>query len=347
MSEVLMRQIEMLRMIPRRRTVTTKKLKERLDTRGYYTTERTIQRDLIEMSRKLPIVCKDDEKPYQWSWAIHGELWDIPQMDVDECLPATLLEIEMLSSLESTMDNRFAAIQPYLERSFLFLLNKIGSASFNHWKRKIRSIDTRQIARSYLFEKSVLDPIHLGIIEKKYIEISTKDNPELNLEIEVLALLAIDTVYKMIYKRSGSDQIEFLSVANLLKASLSETFITLPTNLDLDEYINKQIYRVDSPKEKSKLILHFYNYAGDFLNDSALLQEKTYPDPYHQFPDFPVKQKVQDLGNGELRVTAIKYVTKRTIQWILGLGPDVVVIEPEWLRNEIKALATKTASQYS
>ncbi len=347
MSEVLMRQIEMLRMIPRRRSVTTQKLKEKLDTLGYYATERTIQRDLIEMSRKLPIVCKDDEKPYQWSWAIHGELWDIPQMDLDECLPATLLEIEMLSSLESTMDNRFAAIHPYLERSFLFLLNKIGSASFNHWKRKIRCIDTRQIAKSHLFEKSVLDSIHLGIIEKKYIEISTKDNPELSIEIEVLALLAIDTVYKMIYKRSGSGQVESLSVANLLKASLSETVITVPTNLDLDDYINKQIYRADSPKEKSKLILHFYNYAGDFLNDSALLQDKIYPDPYHQFPDFPVKQKVEDFGNGELRVTATKYVTKKTIQWILGLGSDVLVIEPEWLRNEIKALVTKTASHYA
>ncbi|MEQ1486869.1 MAG: tetratricopeptide repeat protein [Methylotenera sp.] len=84
MSDVLLRQIEMLRMIPHNKKMTTVQIKGRLDSLGYVTTERTIQRDLNELSRKMPIVCDDTKKPYKWSWSEYAGSFDISSNESEE-----------------------------------------------------------------------------------------------------------------------------------------------------------------------------------------------------------------------------------------------------------------------
>jgi tetratricopeptide (TPR) repeat protein len=81
MSDVLLRQIEMLRLIPQHRSITAQKIRDQLAGLGFETTERTIQRDLNELSRRFPLVCQDAERPFKWHWAESAEKIDLPKIE--------------------------------------------------------------------------------------------------------------------------------------------------------------------------------------------------------------------------------------------------------------------------
>ena len=88
MSETLMRQWQMLRLIPRKPSkMATTEIKQRLEEEGFKITQRTIQRDLVTFSSIFPLVCDDRDKPYGWSWESCADVMDIPGMDdlIDEC----------------------------------------------------------------------------------------------------------------------------------------------------------------------------------------------------------------------------------------------------------------------
>jgi len=90
MSDVVLRQIEMLRLIPQHKSITAQKIREKLADIGYETTERTVQRDLNELSRRFPLVCEDTERPFKWHWAESADEIDLPK-----------IESEILSSKET------------------------------------------------------------------------------------------------------------------------------------------------------------------------------------------------------------------------------------------------------
>ena len=66
-QDALLRQWFMLRQVPRYpRKITVQELRRALAGEGYEITERSLQRDLNELSGAFAIVCDDREKPYFW-----------------------------------------------------------------------------------------------------------------------------------------------------------------------------------------------------------------------------------------------------------------------------------------
>lgn len=59
----------MLRMIPRAPSkVSVKDLCDQLRDADFVVTERTVQRDLVELSSVFPLAVDDRAKPFGWSW---------------------------------------------------------------------------------------------------------------------------------------------------------------------------------------------------------------------------------------------------------------------------------------
>ena len=67
--ETLLRQWQMLRYIPRYPAkITATQLKAKLDSEDFNVTKRTVERDLMDLSRAFPLTLDDRSKPYGWSW---------------------------------------------------------------------------------------------------------------------------------------------------------------------------------------------------------------------------------------------------------------------------------------
>ena len=87
MSDVLLRQWQMLQFIPRApRKVGTATLETSLKDRGFDVDRRTIQRDLVSLSATVPLVCDDHTKPFGWSWMADGVPLEVPNLDLHVAL---------------------------------------------------------------------------------------------------------------------------------------------------------------------------------------------------------------------------------------------------------------------
>ena len=71
----------MLQLIPRSpRKVSVQKINKQLNVHGYETTDRTIQRDLIKLSKNFPLISDERDKPFGWSWSKDAPVYDLPSM---------------------------------------------------------------------------------------------------------------------------------------------------------------------------------------------------------------------------------------------------------------------------
>ena len=174
---MLLRQIEMLRMIPRNKMVTTSKIKARLETLGYVITERTIQRDLNELSRKFPIICDDTKKPYQWSMTDDSHDLDIPSLGSDVICsqlasteaPEIQRRLDDIATRPKTIffsyghDDGKELVQLFKQdlekRGHQIWFDEKDIGNWDDWKGKItQGIDSSHMAVAFISKHSIRDP---------------------------------------------------------------------------------------------------------------------------------------------------------------------------------------------
>ena len=69
MSDAILRQREMLRLIPRYLAKkTASEIHTRLVGAGYGVAKRTVERDLSDLTRRFPLFPDERSRPFGWSW---------------------------------------------------------------------------------------------------------------------------------------------------------------------------------------------------------------------------------------------------------------------------------------
>ena len=92
-----------MRLIPRQpQKITVKSIANVLNNEGLGVTERTIQRDLLELSSFFSLVVDDRDKPFGWSWQRDARSFDLPGMTLNEALAWVMLEQHLHQMLPST-----------------------------------------------------------------------------------------------------------------------------------------------------------------------------------------------------------------------------------------------------
>ncbi len=92
MSDPLLRQWEILKLIPRERKITVKELHSKLKALGFSLTRRTLERDLERLSIPFALESDTRSKPYGWRYSINMKLPNIPGLTSSEALTLLLLE---------------------------------------------------------------------------------------------------------------------------------------------------------------------------------------------------------------------------------------------------------------
>src|ERR1039457_6718990 len=93
MSDTLLRQWELLRAIPRApRKIDVAALMTKLETAGYKTPKRSIQRDLHPLSGVAPVSCEVRSQTFGWSWSGDAPAFHLPAMDGPTALTVRLIE---------------------------------------------------------------------------------------------------------------------------------------------------------------------------------------------------------------------------------------------------------------
>ena len=93
MSDAMIRQWAMLRMIPRApQKIDTRRIHEALKAE-HDITQRQVQRDLRNLSRVFPLVCDEHPQHYGWSWSKQGAVFDLPCLDAQTSLTLKLASL--------------------------------------------------------------------------------------------------------------------------------------------------------------------------------------------------------------------------------------------------------------
>jgi hypothetical protein len=96
--EALQLSLELLRRIPKGRTITASELHEQLADAGFERDMRTIQRQLETLSEFYDIDRDDSSKPYRYCWKAYAKGLSLPSLSTQESLLLMLAE-QHLSSL--------------------------------------------------------------------------------------------------------------------------------------------------------------------------------------------------------------------------------------------------------
>jgi predicted DNA-binding transcriptional regulator YafY len=137
-QDTLIRQWHMLRLVPRYPIkATVQQIRSSLQGEGFDVTERTVQRDLNEMSLVFPLTVDDREKPYGWSWQKDAPSFNLPGLSVPEAVTLTMAQQHLTALLPVSM---MTHLKPYFEAAHQRLNAEPQPHRGRSWLDKVRTV---------------------------------------------------------------------------------------------------------------------------------------------------------------------------------------------------------------
>ena len=330
MSDTLVRQWHMLRLLPRApRKIATADLAAALGERGFEVTRRSIQRDLHKLSGFFPITCDDQHKPYGWSWLRDSESFDLPGIDLHAAL-AYRLAAEHLTALLPASTR--AHLAPHFDRAAR-LLDGLAAQGLGRWVDRVRVIHRHQPLRAPEVDPDILERVQAAVLEGRRLAIQYRRRGEdavREYEANPLALVFRDGVPYLVATLWHYTDVMQLVVHRVVQATLLATPRVEVEGFDLDAYIASGGFGFQVGPTPLELVLRVEARAGAMLYETPLSDD----------------QQVREGTEGWLEVRATVPDTRQLRVWLRGFGPLGEVIEPEALRREMQADARRLAEMY-
>lgn len=326
-NDTLMRQWEMLRLIPRApRKTTVAELHQRLELHGHTTSNRTIERDLQNLSQHFGLVVDQSSKPYGWSWARDANFGFAPRLSTSQGVALLLSQVHLRSFLPQTLLKDLAPIFQMAEK-------ELASTGWKDWHRYTAILPTSFPLLAPNVSRNVLDAVHHALALKICVlgTYHAKGNgASKEMKIHPLGLMVRGSVQYLVCTLRDYKDIRHLALHRLSSAALLDEPSASPEAFSFDQYVatTASKYRAEG---KIGLRARFVAEAAEHLRDTPISGD----------------QQVCDVDeSGWVEVTATVECDDTLRWWLLGFGSRVVVLEPESLRQEIGAELTRGAGMY-
>jgi predicted DNA-binding transcriptional regulator YafY len=330
MSDTLLRQLVMLRRIPRHpRKITVRELESHLDDQGYTVSERTIQRDLLTLSGRLfGLLLDDRSKPHGWCWQQHAAPLDIPSMDPQTALAFKLAEHFgqrlMAPSTVSTLEPYFRQAEQVLDDH----PSPVGA-----WPHKIRAITRGQTLMAPVIDADVLRCIYTGLFNDRQVKARYQrryDGQTKTYVISPLGIVFRDGVVYLVCQRNDKAAVVHLALHRFIEVEPLSDPVERPAGFDLGEYVSGGGLDFKLGEAMLNISLRLTNETATHLEETPLSED----------------QQLAPTSDGRIRLSATVADTLQIRWWLLGLGNQVEVISPQSLRDEIADRLAQAMAQY-
>jgi predicted DNA-binding transcriptional regulator YafY len=328
--ETLHRQWQMLRLIPRYPyKITAKQLYEKLHAENYVVTKRTIERDLMTLSESFPIVSDERDKPYGWSWAKDGVVFDLPGLSSTEALTFNLVEQHLKPILPAST---LTQLQPYFVTASEKLASMAVHSPAHSWLDKVRVIQPTQTLLPPTIDSEAQRVVSEGLLQDKQLKVAYQKRGDGKTEEYVIHPLGLVERGQMIYlvcTMFSYQDVRILALHRIRYAEMLEESSKRPKGFSLDDYIESGAFGFGGG-ETIRLKAIFKNPAGDHLHETPL----------------SVDQVLSAQDDSYLKLTATVVNTEQLRWWLLGFGEQVEVLAPAHLRKAIVQSAQALAEIY-
>lgn len=328
--DTLLRQWQMLRMIPRYpQKITAKILHEKLQAEQFDVTKRTVERDLLSLSEMFPLVSDERDKPYGWSWNKDAPAFSLPGLSHNEALTLAMVEQHLNTLLPSST---LTQLQPYFKAAKQHLTNIPQNERTRSWLNKVRTVPPAQPLLPPTVKAEVQHIVYEALLADKQIEIQYLKRGEdktVEYRIHPLAVIQRGGITYLYCRFFDYDDLRTLALHRIQSVKMLDDSTNMPANFSIDDAIisGKFGFGAGSHIELEAI---FYHGVGDHLYETALSHD----------------QQLTELSEGSLRLIATVADTPQLLWWLLGMGDGVEVIKPNALRQALVETVTKMNMMY-
>ena len=330
MSDPLLRQWEMLKLIPRERKTTVTELKDKLEGLGYSVTRRTLERDLDRLSIPFAIEADTRSKPYGWRYALNMHAANIPGLTSSEALTLVLLETHLKTLLPVAIADNLAGHFAAAKHAFSV---EHSDSKLQSWLKKVKVLSPGQHLLAPSIDASIQRTVYNALMQGYQVEmtyLATSSTVAKHYDsVHIQGLVQYGNVIYLVVTINEHQDLRLLVLHRIQKVTVKEAPLCPLEHFDLQAYIDKGGFGFGGIAQAIKLVAIFKNGAGHHLIETPLGQD----------------QLITHLDPQSLEVTAEVLDTPQLIRWLNSFGPDIEVLAPESLR-ETMAERHHLAAQY-
>lgn len=326
-NDTLMRQWEMLRLLPRApRKTTVAELQQRLEVQGYPTSSRTIERDLQNLSQRFGLVVDESSKPYGWSWAKDANFEFTPRLSTSQGVALLLSQVHLRNFLPQTL---LKDLTPFFDMAE----KELASTGWKDWHRRTAILPTSLPLLAPNVSGRVLEAVHRALALKACLSgaYHAKGSAAAKeMKIHPLGLLVRGSVQYLVCTLRDYKDIRHLALHRLSAVTVLDEPCAPPADFDFARYVASTGSKYHA-QGRIRLRARFEAEAAEHLRDTPISSDQQMSEPN---------------ASGWVELTATVESDETLRWWLLGFGSRVEVIEPGNLRQEISAELQRTAQMY-
>lgn len=313
MSESLKRHFDILKMLSKDRALKTIDIHHRLESLGHDISKRTVERDLQNLSQSYPIVVDEKDNAFWWRYAQGVAINLFPGLSEAEAVSFIMLKQFAQQLLPESLAQD---LEPYFQEAKRTLSSGISKSAIRSWPDKIRTVPANQPLLKPHVSNEVQKEVHAALLRDQQIRVhyqaQVKTEPK-EYVINLLGLVEHGAAQYLVANFEGHDSSRILALHRIHAAEMLPTKTTKLKDFDLDSYIASGAFGFSGDSPEIEVTLCFFNGAGFHLKETPLSKD----------------QRIREIDEQTLEVTATVRDNKRFRWWLLGFGADLQVISPQ------------------
>lgn len=306
-----------------------------LKAKGFTTSQRTIQRDLVLCHALLDDLENDGNTDQTgWFWRQEAKAVLAPAPDAGMVVALRLLEGLLRDQNGSVL---LEALNPYLQSadvSSSVLGRSREVPDEGEWQEQIRVLTRSMSLLPAPIPAGIYRPLCRALIDSRQLRCRYRPWSGLDegsLDLHPLALILRDQVLYLVATAWDSPFPRHYALHRMHQCEVMDIDARHPPGFDLDDYLASGLFEyVQNDGLPICLEARFSRSVAAILEETALSED----------------QAIEAAGQGWVKVTATVRDSKQLRMWLLGFGNQVAVLGPESLRKEIQVILAEALEGY-
>jgi predicted DNA-binding transcriptional regulator YafY len=313
--ETLQIALEMVRRIPKGRTVTGPELQKALAAEGFERDMRTIQRQLEVLSEYFDLERDETTKPYRYSWKELATGFNLPGLTPQESLLLTLAQQQLSSVLPARV---MASMQGFFAQANDCLDGVPNAKREREWLKKIRFVSTNQPLIPPTIQPGVFEEVSNALYADQWLDVDYTNAANVTAKRRVMPLGLAQQGPRMylVCRHEGYDNERSLALHRMRTAKTTGLPFERPPEFDLKQYEDDGRFGYGKG-ERIQLRFCIRKEAGYHLLESPLSED----------------QQVVVLAD-EYEITGTVVDTSMLDWWLRGFGDAVNSVTKRRVKND-------------
>lgn len=270
--ETLQIALELVRRIPKGRTITAPELRQQLADAGFERDMRTIQRQLETLSEYFDIDRDDTAKPYRYCWKERAKGLSLPSLSPQECLLLTLAEQQMGQLLPPRL---MKSMEGFFTQARTQLHEQSAAKRELEWLQKVRVVSTSQPLLPPKVDPEVFEQVSNALYGDQWLTVEYRNAAGKKSESRIMPLGLARQGQRMylVCRFDGYDNERSLALHRIITAKASTFTFERPPEFDLKKFDDDGRFGYGDGK-KIKLSFRIEKDAGFHLLESPLSKDQ-------------------------------------------------------------------------